>query len=271
MLLKSLVYCLLLLNFVFYLNEDWTTGQHALLTAPTVAQYLSNYASSLDYAAWMVLIAIFDIETYWLEDDFENVLVERVILVSKYALYIVILQTSYAYIVDVFDWYKATPLPAVSNLCDLADQGYSFLRNLRYLEITSDTCATIANDGQYFLAHNEPVITDASAQAEDKALHIADLFENLSWLVVIGMTEVSVRMQNRGIYEGRFVTVARIANSVAYGIIILVSAYWLTKNHYVYAWDEFVWIAGFWMLDRNLAQWRKDLEEEDASQSNRTT
>lgn len=262
MLLKAIVYVLLALNFMFYLHEDWTTGQHALVAAPTIAQYLQNYASSLDFAAWMVLIAIFDIETYWLDDDFDNVLVERFLVLAKYALYAVILQTTYAYILDVINWHKATPLAGVPGLCDMADKGYSFLRNLRYVDITPQTCAGIANDGQYFLAHNEPVITDGAGQAEDKALHIADLIENVSWLVVIAMTDLSVRMQNKGLHEGRFVTLARAANSAAYCAIILVSAYWITKGHYVYAWDEFVWISGFWMLDRNLAQWREDLKQE---------
>ncbi|MEM6913477.1 MAG: hypothetical protein AAF511_05825, partial [Pseudomonadota bacterium] len=117
------------------------------------------------------------------------------------------------------------------------------------------------NDGQFFLAHNEPVVTDAAGRSEDRVLRIVDIIENISWLIIIAMTEIALRVQNRGIFEGAYVSITRNAKNASYLAIIIVSVYWALKGHVVYAWDEFVWIAGFWMLESNLAMWRADLRQ----------
>lgn len=258
---KTAIYLLLIINLGYYAHEDWTNAQHVLTSTSTIAQFFANYAASFDDLAWILLIFIFDIETYWLDDDFENRLVGALIVVTKVILYGLILQTTYSYIVAMIDWYRAVPIEDVRDICDLAGFDYSLLRNLRYTEITAETCGSIVSDGQFFLAHNEPVVTDAAGRSEDRVLRIVDIVENISWLIIIAMTEIALRIQNRGIFEGSYVGITRSAKNASYLAIIIVSVYWALKGHVVYAWDEFVWIAGFWMLESNLAMWRADLRQ----------
>ncbi|MEO1043618.1 MAG: hypothetical protein AAFX52_15160 [Pseudomonadota bacterium] len=259
--LKTAIYLTLIVNLGYYLHEDWSNSQHVLTESSTIVQFLGNYAATLDDLAWILLIFIFDIETYWLEDDFENRLIGAMIVLTKVVLYGLILQTTYSYIVAMIDWYRAVPIDDISDICALSGLDYSLLRNLRYTEITAETCGSIISDGQFFLAHNEPVVTDGAGRAEDKILRIVDIIENLSWLIIIAMTELALRIQNRGVYEGPFVGLTRNAKYLSYAAIVGASVYWAIKGHLVYAWDEFVWIAGFWMLENNLAMWRRDLKE----------
>ena len=46
---------------------------------------------------------------------------------------------------------------------------------------------------------------------------------------------------------------------IAFGI------YWASLLHWLYFWDEFVWIGGFAAIKVNVSQWRDELlEEKDA-------
>jgi hypothetical protein len=32
-------------------------------------------------------------------------------------------------------------------------------------------------------------------------------------------------------------------------------------GHYLYAFDQALWIGGFWVIERNLNQWRADIDQ----------
>lgn len=259
--LKWIVYSLLILNLFYYLYEDWMSGQHTLTADSTLLEWMSNYAATLDDFAWIMLIFVYEIETYWLDDDFDNKLILNGMLAFKLVFAALILQTSYAYTVIALQIPQIAPVDGAAELCALAGEDLSFLRNLRYTEITAQSCATIPHADTLFALPAEPVITDAAGRVEHMVLSIVDVFENYSWLVILAMTELLVRLQNHGKYEGSAIEWAKRLKLVGYGIIVIASIYWITKGHYVYAWDEFMWIAGFSVLDKNLSEWRHDLEE----------
>jgi len=45
--------------------------------------------------------------------------------------------------------------------------------------------------------------------------------------------------------------------SVLWGAIF----YWIYRDHWMFAWDEFVWIAGFMAIEMNVAEWREEINE----------
>jgi hypothetical protein len=47
-----------------------------------------------------------------------------------------------------------------------------------------------------------------------------------------------------------------------YGVIVLASIYWVSLGHWLYAWDEFLWIAGFVAIEINVSEWRDELIED---------
>lgn len=233
-----------------------------LVNNVSLMKWMSNYAASLDAVAWIMLIFVYELETYWLEDDFDNKFVEGLILAVKVGFAALILQTSYAYTVIAIQLADIKQLTDVADLCGLAGQDLSFLRNLRYTNITPETCGAIPNDGGIFTIPKEPVVTDLAGRKEHATLSIVDVFENYSWLLILAMTELSVRLQDRGFYKGPAINWINRVKYTAYGVIAIVSVYWLTKGHFIYAWDEFVWIAGFAALENNLREWRQDLAKE---------
>jgi hypothetical protein len=39
------------------------------------------------------------------------------------------------------------------------------------------------------------------------------------------------------------------------------AGYWIYRGHYMFAWDEFVWIAGFVAIEMNIVEWRNEIND----------
>ena len=52
------------------------------------------------------------------------------------------------------------------------------------------------------------------------------------------------------------------AAKVLYAVLFAHAAWWAYTGHWVWAWDQFLWIAGFWAIEMNLSDWREEIREE---------
>ena len=53
---KLVVYVLLLINFAFYIVEDWQIAQFTRANGGTFLQWTSAFATSIDELAWFILL-----------------------------------------------------------------------------------------------------------------------------------------------------------------------------------------------------------------------
>lgn len=254
---------MLLVNVVYYAHEDWTVAQHTLTEGASILKILSAYAASLDVFAWMMLIFIYEVETYWLEDDFDNSIVLGAMTIGKLLFAALIIQTIYSYSVLVLQIPGTSVIEGVTDLCALTGQDLSFVRNLKYTEITPETCGAIAYSGDLYLFSQYPIVTDLPGFRENSFLEVFDLVEAVTWLIILALTELSVRLQTKGHYKGAVVMWDFRLRVVGYLILLLVSVYWGVKGHFVYVWDELLWITSFIALENNLNEWRQELREAD--------
>ena len=137
--IKWVVYSLLLVNWGYYLFDDWRVAQHTLKDGDTLVEYFNAYATSLDELAWFVMLFLFEAETYWLEDHVSR-FVQRLFVVLRIACYFFLANTVYSYIFNYFELAASPLLGGVTSVCDLADQSFSFVRNLAYTAIDASNC-----------------------------------------------------------------------------------------------------------------------------------
>ena len=52
------------------------------------------------------------------------------------------------------------------------------------------------------------------------------------------------------------------AVKVGYAVLFAHAVFWAWTGHWVYGWDQFLWIAGFWAIEMNLSEWREEIREE---------
>ena len=259
--IKWTVYSLLLLNWTYYMFDDWRVAQHTVLPGAPLTDWMQAFATTLDELAWFTLLFLFEAETYWLSDDAMTRLKRALFVLLRIACYGFLAHTVYAYVMNFVELRDAT-LIAASGVCELADQGISFLRNLEYTDITSANCATLSAGGPLYQIEGPHVITDAAGLSEATFLGVVDIEDALVWLAVVVIIELVVIMQERGISEGPAISIANFLTMALYAVLICNALYWAWKGHWVYAWDELLWIGGFAAIEMNLSEWRDEMSEE---------
>jgi len=261
--IKWIVYTLLVLNFGYYLFDDWRVAQSTLLPDASFLEITSAYATTFDELGWFGIIFLLEIETYWIEDEIKNGLVYWLMQVVRLICYVIVVHTLYAFVVTAIDLGNATVLTDIGSLCMLVGEDLSFTRNLVYELIDAGNCASLGQGGDIYRFVGEPVVSDTPGYQVAIRHAWVDVIEIAGWLTISLLITFVMLLQNRGIYKSAWIRGADRLQYVVYTIIAGTAFYWAFYGYYVYTWDILLWIGGFAIIDANLAEWRDELEEEN--------
>ena len=261
---KWTVYTLLIVNFGFYIVEDSVRAAHTLHAESTILDWTSEFATTIDESAWFLLLFMFELETYALDDKTWKGWVARLVHAIRVVCYLMIAHTIYAYANTVVNLAPTVPVEEASSLCDLADADLSYVYNLEYTAVTRETCNELSTASQFYRVGKDPVVTDMAGLELERELGWADLYEGIAWLLAILAIELVVRLQEKGVAGGTLMRTANWGKNLMYLSILGVGVYWASLSHWLYLWDEMLWIGGFMAIDMNLSEWRKDMVSEGA-------
>jgi hypothetical protein len=266
-LVKWAVYSLLLLNWAYYAVEEFYIASHVLRNGGTFLQWTEEFATTIDEFAWFGLLFMFELETYSLDEALEKPWVKWSVHGMRLVCYVFLAHTVYARVNTMVDVNAVVPSTEITNLCQVADQDISFGSNYRYEIVTAENCDTLSN-GSVFYMLEPTVITDSNGFELEKKHVWVDFQDAVIWLLVVWAIELAVWLQNRDITGGALMVVSHGAR-VGYAVLLIHAAFWAWTGHWVWGWDQFLWIAGFWAIERNLSEWREEIREEhpDATQS----
>ena len=263
---KWIVYSLLLVNFALYLNWDWHGATHALGPAEPLIKWLQAYAASIDYAAWLVLILLFELETYALSDTAFTPLVSRLVHGIRLICYLFVLHTVYAYSVNTYEvYFEVEQAAGMSDLCQVADGRISYVHNQQYTYLNEDNCAELGTGSDYFLLDKGRVIADLVNLDRERWLAWLDVVEAVIWLLIMALIELTIRLQDRGVSSGRVVTRLNYLKFAGYSTLMGIAVYWGLTDLFLNFWDETLWIGGFAAIEMNMSDWREELEEAKAA------
>lgn len=264
--IKWSVYALVIINFGFYIRNDWVIAGHTLYAGSSILEVSRAFATTIDESAWIILLLLFELETYLLSDEplsrAKTLLMQGVRVVC----YISLAHTLYAYGVYLTEIYASVPVEGVTNLCQLIEKDLSYAFNLAYSEINSSNCASLSSANQFFYVDPPTffIVEDAAGLAIEKQLAWIDMFEAIIWLLILLSIEVAVWLQDRNIGQGIIFKGLGIAKLCLYSLLWAAAGYWIYRGHYMFAWDEFVWIAGFVAIEMNIVQWRDEINDAEA-------
>ena len=261
--IKWLVYTLVIINFGFYIRNDLVIASHTLYSGSSLLEISRAFATTIDESAWIILLLLFELETYLLSDDPlsrpKTLLMQGIRLVC----YISLAHTLYAYGVYLAEIYAAVPVEGVTNLCQLIGKDLSYASNLVYSEINSSNCASLSSANQFFYVDPPTffIVEDTAGLAIEKQLAWIDIFEAIIWLLILLSIEVAVWLQDRNIGQGLIFKTLSITKWCLYSLLWAAAGYWIYRGHYMFAWDEFVWIAGFVAIEMNIVEWRNEIND----------
>ena len=256
---KWTVYTLLFVNFIFYFLEDWNRAVHTLTAASTILDWAAEFATSIDELGWFTLLFMFELETYILEDEDWKGWVGHAVRGARLVCFAMIAHTVYAFLVTVSDLQPTVPVENVANLCDMTGADISYVYNLEYTDISEQTCAELSDASQFYWVAEDPVVSDMTGLSLERDLAWADLAEVVIWLLVLATIEIIVRLQNRGVTAGTLMSVANRIKIFLYLSLVGLGVYWAYLSHWLYLWDELVWILGFAAIEMNVSEWREEL------------
>ena len=261
---KWVVYTLLLINFGFYIAEDWDRAMHALGPGSTLFQWTTEFSTSIDELGWFILLFMFELETYALSDQVWKGWVAHAVRGVRVLCIIFIAHTVVAYTSAALEIQETRPVENVTDLCDVAGSGTSFVRNLEYTEITPENCAGFSSASEFFWTSQTEVLSDREGLLLERYLAWVDVGEAIVWLLILLSIEIIVRLQDKGISSGRLFRAANSSKIFLYLLLFAAAAYWGWLGHWLYVWDELLWIGGFAAIEMNVAEWREELEATEA-------
>jgi hypothetical protein len=262
---KWAVYIMLLANFGLYIQEDWSRAAHTITSASTLWDWTSEFATSIDESAWFILLFLLELDTYVLDDEQASGWVTTVIRGLRILCIVMIAHTIVAFTNTIIDYGKTVPVENVSDLCHMTDADVSYVYNLEYTEVNKDTCDGLSDASRFYWMADDPVVSDMPGLKLERDLAWADLAEAVIWLVILLSIEVVVRQQDKGITGGSLISSLNRMKLVLYASLLAIGVYWAYLSHWMYLWDEILWIGGFAAIEMNVNEWRHELLDEKAA------
>jgi hypothetical protein len=259
---KWLVYTLLIINFVFYVIEDSQRAIHTLHAGSSFLDWTSEFATTIDESAWFLLLAMFELETYVVADEDWKGWIAHSIRSVRLICYALIVHTVYAYVMTIMSLQPTIPVDDVSNLCELSGADVSYVYNLEYTEVDDGNCIELSSESEFFWIAEDPLVTDRAGLDLERNLAWADLFEAVAWLIILLAIELTVRLQDQGVTTGVLISAGNGLKGILYLTLIGLGVYWATLSHWLYFWDELLWIGGFAIIEMNVNQWRSELRDD---------
>ncbi|MBT5004050.1 MAG: hypothetical protein HOM90_06135 [Porticoccaceae bacterium] len=258
---KIVVYSLLLVNFMLYIRDDWVIAGHILRSESSLLELTRAFATTIDESAWMFLLILFELETYILSDDALSRTKTLLMQGVRVICYVSLSHTIYAYVINLVEIYGAVPLEGVTSLCQIIDRDVSYASNLVYTKVSEINCAALSGATQFFYVDPPThfIVEDYVGLVIEKQLGWVDLIEGTTWLLILFTIEVTVWLQDRNISQGMVFKLLTGIKIFLYTLLWGAIGYWIYRAHYMFAWDEFVWIAGFMAIEMNVVDWRNEI------------
>lgn len=258
-LFKYAVYAFLTLNIYLFFDEESTAATLQFANGLAFSRIIEAYSATIDTLAWVVLLLMFELETYILDDRHFTKPVAFTLHGLRAVCYAFIVYAFYGYLQNLAFVSDTSVLAGISNLCALSPGEWSWAVTLdEYAPITAANCGTLSGAGAFVQFQDMPAVVDARGLAEIVRLAWVDVINSGVWLLVVLVLEVDVRLQERNRLEGLALKTSSAAKVVLYSALLLAAIYWGIKGDFIDFWDAFLWLIAFVFIELNVFEWRAE-------------
>jgi len=259
---KYLVYLALMVNVFLFLVQDWASADLYRSGLP-LEDVIATFAVSIDTLAWLLLLLLFELETYQIPDEKLTPRLMGVLLLMRTICYCSIVYAFYGYIVKTlgFSGYELAP---VYEPCKDAVGKLVLLKDLdEYSPITAATCSAIKDSALYINPGINALATETTLR-DSILLAWLDVINAGTWILVVVFLELDVWLLRRGWIGGLIEKFSNISKYLIYSVLVLIALYWGVFSTFLNFWDAFLWIVAFVFIERNVIEWERELEEAES-------
>jgi len=253
-LFKYLIYALLSVNVALFFKEEWDAAQAVFLDGISADRLIEAFAATIDTAAWVVMLGLFEIETAMLSAArLQQPSIERTIHGTRVVAAGLILYACYGYLskwLSLLDHHTLATDP-----CELVTIGWSLVESLdQYQPLTPESCQAL--QGTALVAIDQLNLIGSVEQMTDmQRLALVDVINSIAWIGVVVILELDVRLQLRGRYTGRALAVSAVCKALLYSALVGAAVYWGMLGDFLDFWDAFLWLVAFVFIEINVFRW----------------
>ena len=256
-LFKYAVYILLTLNIYLFYVEELAVAALQFPDGVPLNSLREAYSATIDTAAWVVLLLMFELETWVLDDRHFTRPVTWSLHGLRALCYVLIALMVVGYYDVMLTVSDTLVLEGISDLCSLPPDTWSWAAAFDdYVPITAANCATLSDAGTFEYFRELPVVVDTAVKTDIIRLAWVDVINSTVWLLVVLVLEIDVRLQERSLLEGPVLTASKAVKIVLYSILFLAAVYWGFEGDFVDFWDAFLWLVAFVFIEMNIFDWR---------------
>jgi hypothetical protein len=268
---KYAVYALLAINVFIFWSDEVLAAAVQFPDGIRLSQLIGSFPATIDTAAWVILLLVFELETYELEDHHFTPTVAKTLQGIRIVCYAFIIYALYGYIVKLAFVHQTTQFLGLSDLCTLVSSGWSYAIDLdEYTQLTAANCATISDAGSFVQFDSAPAVVDQSGLIDIRRLAWVDVINAAVWLLIVFVLEADVWLQERKRYVGAALRTSNMLKVILYSALLLAAIYWGFKGDFVDFWDAFLWLVAFVFIELNVFEWRQEDAASEAQGSNNT-
>lgn len=259
-LFKYAVYLALLWNVWLFFAEDWRASVVLLDAGSGLRRYIEVYAQTIDTVAWVLLLALFELETSVLPDStLRRRRVQWTLHGIRGVCALVILNSLAGYAGKFLGYLDAEPLQA--SACALAHPDWFVLVALdEFSALDASSCTALAA-GEAYRLRAENIVASAAVLAEAQHLALLDAVNAAAWILVVLLLEAEVRLQVRGALGGMLLRLGTALKSLVYAVLLCAAVYWGFVGDFLDFWDAFLWLLAFVFIELNIFQWQEESKQ----------
>lgn len=259
---KYTVYLLLSFNIYLFLQEELLAFSFTFAGGIEPTQLIQAFSATIDTAAWVILLLLFELETAVLSD-------RRIHGPVKWGLHglrglcgVALLYAFTGYCQELVTLYQVSPL-TVADACSLLGGDYSLLVAFDEYE-TLDAVNCAALQGPVFMLTGFDILADDATLRSAQILAWVDVINAATWILVVIVLEVEVRLQLRGDLSQQVMNATRIIKLIIYATLFICAGYWGYAGEFLDFWDASLWLFAFIFIELNVFEWQYETEQAHA-------
>jgi hypothetical protein len=256
------------MNVYWFFVEEYQANFLLYPDGVRLGDWYDAYAATIDTAAWVVLLLMFELETYILEDHHFTRPVRYSLHLLRAVCYALIIRVFFGYFGNLLSVEDVSLLAGITDLCSLVSDNWSYSHDFEeYTLLTAANCASFSSANSFLEFADARAVVDAAGHAAIVKLAWVDVINAAVWLLVVLVLEIDVRLQERNRYEGLVLRLSNIIKVILYAILFVAAVYWGVYGDFVDFWDAFLWLLAFFFIEMNVVEWRQEELEEQAARS----
>lgn len=262
---KYLVYLLLSFNVYLFLQEELSALDHTFVDGFELSQVIQVFSATIDTAAWVLLLLLFELETSVLDDRRIHGPVKWSLHGIRLLCYVAVFYAFTGYYAELGMLYDAV---VVNNFdaCASLGQNLSLLVDLdEYVPLDAQQCSGVGSEVyrlEGFGIVAQPEVMDAA-----RRLAWTDVINSAAWLLVVIVLEVEVRLQLRGNLSDAVMKGTRWFKLAVYSTLFLAAAYWGVAGDFLDFWDASLWLFAFIFIELNVFEWQAETSQSEPAPS----